>query len=131
MFVLVVEERDYFLIGTRRKVCFVNNSSKEFESFLNKFSKLLIRPCNLTFLIFLLIFIGIELILSTEIVKADLPGKTLISADGKSFKYQILIIATGSTVSIAQNFNRSPIPSQPACMHTERSFTAIIGYKVE
>ncbi|XP_024032989.1 monodehydroascorbate reductase isoform X3 [Morus notabilis] len=41
---------------------------------------------------------GIELILSTEIVKADLAGKTLISAAGESFKYQILIIATGSTV---------------------------------
>ncbi|OWM79104.1 monodehydroascorbate reductase [Punica granatum] len=41
---------------------------------------------------------GIELILSTEIVKADLAAKTLISAAGESFKYQILIIATGSTV---------------------------------
>ncbi|KAH7512129.1 hypothetical protein FEM48_Zijuj12G0057800 [Ziziphus jujuba var. spinosa] len=47
---------------------------------------------------------GIELILSTEIVKADLPGKTLISADGKSFKYQILIIATGSTVIKLSDF---------------------------
>ncbi|KAL5545897.1 hypothetical protein UlMin_005584 [Ulmus minor] len=41
---------------------------------------------------------GIELILSTEIVKADLAGKTLISASGESFKFQILIIATGSNV---------------------------------
>ncbi|KAK6147176.1 hypothetical protein DH2020_018088 [Rehmannia glutinosa] len=41
---------------------------------------------------------GISLILSTEIVKADLASKTLISAAGETFKYQILIIATGSTV---------------------------------
>ncbi|XP_073309831.1 monodehydroascorbate reductase-like [Primulina huaijiensis] len=41
---------------------------------------------------------GISLILSTEIVKADLASKTLISADGESFKYQALIIATGSSV---------------------------------
>ncbi|XP_039051506.1 monodehydroascorbate reductase, seedling isozyme-like [Hibiscus syriacus] len=41
---------------------------------------------------------GIQLILSTEIVKADLPAKTLVSAAGETFKYQILIIATGSTV---------------------------------
>jgi monodehydroascorbate reductase (NADH) len=47
---------------------------------------------------------GIELLLSTEIVKADLAGKTLVSADGKSFKYQILIIATGSTVIRLSDF---------------------------
>ncbi|KAK4777073.1 hypothetical protein SAY86_005761 [Trapa natans] len=41
---------------------------------------------------------GIEIILSTEIVKADLAAKALISAVGESFKYEILIIATGSTV---------------------------------
>ncbi|XP_030493268.2 monodehydroascorbate reductase [Cannabis sativa] len=41
---------------------------------------------------------GIGLILSTEIVKADLAGKTLVSAAGETFKYQILVIATGSTV---------------------------------
>ncbi|KAJ7976086.1 Monodehydroascorbate reductase [Quillaja saponaria] len=41
---------------------------------------------------------GIELILSTEIVKADLASKSLTSAAGDTFKYQILIIATGSTV---------------------------------
>ena len=76
---------------------------------------------------------GIELFLSTEIVKADLAGKTLVSADGKSFKYQILIIATGSTVSISSKLHGSPLPSQPACsfMHTERSFVAFIGYPVE
>ncbi|GMN39386.1 hypothetical protein TIFTF001_008617 [Ficus carica] len=47
---------------------------------------------------------GIELILSTEIVKADLAGKTLVSAAGESFKYQILIIATGSTVIRLSDF---------------------------
>jgi len=41
---------------------------------------------------------GIELILSTEIVKADLATKSLISAAGETFSYQTLIIATGSTV---------------------------------
>ncbi|KAF8397865.1 hypothetical protein HHK36_016790 [Tetracentron sinense] len=41
---------------------------------------------------------GIELIFSTEIVKADLACKTLTSAAGATFKYEILIIATGSTV---------------------------------
>lgn len=42
---------------------------------------------------------GISLILSTEIVKADLASKILISAAGDIFKYQILIIATGSTAT--------------------------------
>ncbi|GFQ04086.1 monodehydroascorbate reductase [Phtheirospermum japonicum] len=41
---------------------------------------------------------GISLILSTEIVKADLASKTLITASGETFIYQTLIIATGSTV---------------------------------
>ncbi|KAJ4885688.1 hypothetical protein Rs2_35781 [Raphanus sativus] len=41
---------------------------------------------------------GIELILSTEIVKADLAAKSLVSATGDVFKYKTLIIATGSTV---------------------------------
>ncbi|CAM8949983.1 unnamed protein product [Rhodiola kirilowii] len=41
---------------------------------------------------------GIELILSTEVVKADLSSKTLITAAGETFKYSNLIIATGSTV---------------------------------
>ncbi|XP_062166649.1 monodehydroascorbate reductase, seedling isozyme [Alnus glutinosa] len=41
---------------------------------------------------------GIELILKTEIVKADLAAKILISAAGETFKYQILVIATGSSV---------------------------------
>uniref|UniRef100_A0A5B6ZMG7 monodehydroascorbate reductase (NADH) n=2 Tax=Davidia involucrata TaxID=16924 RepID=A0A5B6ZMG7_DAVIN len=41
---------------------------------------------------------GIALILNTEIVKADLASKTLISAAGETFKYHTLIIATGSSV---------------------------------
>ncbi|KAL0410074.1 UNVERIFIED_CONTAM: Monodehydroascorbate reductase [Sesamum latifolium] len=41
---------------------------------------------------------GIALILSTEIVKTDITKKTLTSAAGVTFKYQTLIIATGSTV---------------------------------
>lgn len=59
---------------------------------------------------------GIELILSTEIVKADLAAKTLISASGETFKYQILVIATGATVC-APDVSRKPpfcLPSLPA-----------------
>ncbi|KAI3832698.1 hypothetical protein MKW98_002244 [Papaver atlanticum] len=41
---------------------------------------------------------GIELILNTEIVKADLASKTLTSAAGATFKYDVLLIATGSAV---------------------------------
>ncbi|KAJ0976754.1 hypothetical protein J5N97_012228 [Dioscorea zingiberensis] len=47
---------------------------------------------------------GIELILSTEIVKADLASKTLTSASGATFIYDILIIATGSTVIKLSDF---------------------------
>ncbi|KAM5585896.1 monodehydroascorbate reductase [Rosa sericea] len=39
---------------------------------------------------------GIELILSTEIIKADLDSKILTSAAGMKFSYDVLIIATGS-----------------------------------
>ncbi|XP_010468089.1 PREDICTED: monodehydroascorbate reductase 3-like [Camelina sativa] len=37
---------------------------------------------------------GIDLIVSTEIVKADLASKTLVSDDGTIYKYQTLLIAT-------------------------------------
>ncbi|KAK4281626.1 hypothetical protein QN277_013095 [Acacia crassicarpa] len=47
---------------------------------------------------------GIELILSTEIVKADLASKSLITAAGETINYQILIIATGSTVIRLSDF---------------------------
>ncbi|XP_059306030.1 monodehydroascorbate reductase [Lycium ferocissimum] len=47
---------------------------------------------------------GISLILSTEIVKADLASKTLVSAAGESFKYETLVIATGSTVLKLSDF---------------------------
>ncbi|MQM12131.1 hypothetical protein Taro_045046 [Colocasia esculenta] len=47
---------------------------------------------------------GIELILSTEIVKADLASKALTSAAGETFKYDTLIIATGSTVIRLSDF---------------------------
>lgn len=43
--------------------------------------------------------LGIELLLETEIVKADLASKTLVSGTGQVFKYQTLIAATGSSVS--------------------------------
>ncbi|CAJ2672672.1 unnamed protein product [Trifolium pratense] len=41
---------------------------------------------------------GVQLHLSTEIVKADLAAKSLTSAKGETFTYQTLVIATGSTV---------------------------------
>ncbi|XP_010543453.1 PREDICTED: monodehydroascorbate reductase 2 [Tarenaya hassleriana] len=47
---------------------------------------------------------GIELILSTEIIKADLAAKTLVSASGQVFKYQTLLIATGSSVIRLSDF---------------------------
>lgn len=43
---------------------------------------------------------GVQLHLSTEIVKADLAAKSLTSAKGETFKYQTLVIATGSTVRL-------------------------------
>lgn len=52
---------------------------------------------------------GIELILSTEIVKADLAAKILISAAGETFNYQILIIATGSSVSITEDLQKTTL----------------------
>lgn len=47
---------------------------------------------------------GIELILSTEIVEANLASKTLVSKAGRIFKYQTLIIATGSTATKLTDF---------------------------
>ncbi|KAK9734219.1 hypothetical protein RND81_04G123700 [Saponaria officinalis] len=41
---------------------------------------------------------GIELILKTSITGADLSSKTLTSASGEKFKFDTLIIATGSSV---------------------------------
>ncbi|CAM6105028.1 unnamed protein product [Calypogeia fissa] len=40
---------------------------------------------------------GIDLFLSTEVVEGNLASKTLKAANGKVFKYEILIIATGAT----------------------------------
>ncbi|EFJ30171.1 hypothetical protein SELMODRAFT_145962 [Selaginella moellendorffii] len=40
---------------------------------------------------------GIELILDTEVVKADIATKTLTTSAGNSFKYDVLVAATGST----------------------------------
>ncbi|WOK97307.1 monodehydroascorbate reductase-like [Canna indica] len=47
---------------------------------------------------------GIELVLSTEIVKADLASKTLRSATDAIFKYDNLVIATGSAVIRLSDF---------------------------
>lgn len=47
---------------------------------------------------------GIELLLSTEVVKADLASKILTSAGGATFTYDTLIIATGSTVIKLSDF---------------------------
>ncbi|KAK9126456.1 hypothetical protein Scep_015302 [Stephania cephalantha] len=47
---------------------------------------------------------GIELFLSTEIVKVDLASKSLTSKSGSTFIYGTLIIATGSTVIRLSDF---------------------------
>lgn len=47
---------------------------------------------------------GIELILSTEIVRVDLASKILTSAAGTNFSYNVLLIATGSTVIKLSDF---------------------------
>ncbi|KAK9042106.1 hypothetical protein V6N11_017185 [Hibiscus sabdariffa] len=46
---------------------------------------------------------GIRLILSIKIVKANVPIKTLVSTSAETFKCQILIIATGSTILVEAN----------------------------
>ena len=72
------------------------------------------------------------MILSTEIVKADLAGKTLVSAAGESFKYQILIIATGSTVRNPKNSRKavSIVISTYFAIIIERPFTVFVGNQV-
>lgn len=47
---------------------------------------------------------GIELILRTEIVRVDLASKVLTSAAGANFSYNVLLIATGSTVIRLSDF---------------------------
>ncbi|XP_019158493.1 PREDICTED: monodehydroascorbate reductase-like [Ipomoea nil] len=47
---------------------------------------------------------GISLILGTEIVEVDLASKKLVSAAGESFTYEVLVIATGSTVIRLSDF---------------------------
>ncbi|XP_024529493.1 monodehydroascorbate reductase, seedling isozyme-like isoform X2 [Selaginella moellendorffii] len=41
---------------------------------------------------------GIDLILNTEVVKADLAAKALTTSEGHVYNYDILVVATGSTV---------------------------------
>lgn len=133
--VLEVEERDCFLIGTKRKVCFLL-----YITIYTKHNYIISESSPIQYLevagqttigdscvrldfyhvieYFILIFrmhysdgniffiiTGIELILSTEIIKVDLAGKILVSGTGESFKFQILIIATGSTVSNSNFFS--------------------------
>ena len=57
------------------------------------------KPLFLSLYIFF-VFLGIELILNTEIVKVDLANKTLESSAGHVFTYGTLVIATGATVRI-------------------------------
>lgn len=66
-------------------------------------SSLLLGTVGLKTYFLFVVYIGIELILSTEVVKADLSSKTLVTAAGETFKYTYLIIATGSTVKIIFN----------------------------
>ncbi|KAE8803601.1 putative monodehydroascorbate reductase [Hordeum vulgare] len=48
--------------------------------------------------------VGIELILNTEIVRADLASKTLTSSPGATYTYEILLIATSSSVIKLSDF---------------------------
>lgn len=74
--------------------------------FEKNFSSRKIGGNLLTSLVFECVAAGIELILSTEVVKADLQSKTLSSAVGTTFTYDILIIATGSTVCTTWKLQR-------------------------
>ncbi|PHT74091.1 hypothetical protein T459_21368 [Capsicum annuum] len=69
---------------------------------------------------------GISLILSTYIVKADLALKTLVSAARESFKYQKLIIATGSTILKLSNFGVQGADSKKIFYLREINDTAMI-----
>lgn len=93
MSVLEVEERDSSLHGTKRKVRFF------LVCLITQYVSLLLSVISAA-----LIFAGIELILGTEIVKADLAAKTLVSGTGQVFKYQTLLAATGSSVSTISPF---------------------------
>ncbi|KAF5202855.1 Monodehydroascorbate reductase [Thalictrum thalictroides] len=55
---------------------------------------------------------GIELILNTEIVQADLASNTLTSAARTTFKFDSLIVATGSTVIKLTDFKVQGAGSQ-------------------
>lgn len=92
MSLLEVGERDSSLNGTKRKVSFVFVCFKRFIA--QCLSTLSYDDVSAT-----TVSAGIELILGTEIVKADLAAKTLVSGTGQVFKYQTLLAATGSSVS--------------------------------
>lgn len=89
MSVLELEKPSSTLIGTKRKVMFCLCLLQEISVISLAMFLMILRSLNIT---------GIDLIVSTEIVKADLASKTLVSNDGKIYKYQTLLIATGSTV---------------------------------
>lgn len=56
------------------------------------------------------LFVGIELVLDTRVVAADVKQKTLRTAAGETISYQTLIVATGARVSF--NRNRSSLALQ-------------------
>lgn len=109
MCALEVGEKDFFLNGMQRKViislclCIICRHMA-----MQDLCQILHNSCTYGHpRLHLLCIIwshlaGISLILSTEIVKADLTSKTLVSAAGESFTYQTLVIATGSTVSLME-----------------------------
>lgn len=51
--------------------------------------------------------IGIDLHLETEIVKADVEKKTVETSTGEVYQYGTLLVATGSTVSLQFIFSMS------------------------
>ena len=76
--------------------------------------------------------VGIELLLETEIVKADLASKTLVSGTGQVFKYQTLIAATGSSVRTNLSLSLSLSLSVALSLSTfplKEGFTICAGHK--
>ena len=49
-------------------------------------------------LIFVILFLGIELILGTRVKSVDMRRKTLLTVTGETISYKILIVATGARV---------------------------------
>lgn len=86
MHVVEVEERGNSLNGTKRKVIFLFTVYKELVV-VTQLQFLRSLTSHLYKYLLLFSFTGIELILDTEIVNADLASKTLVSNNGQVPKF--------------------------------------------